>query len=135
MGFTTIFRLPIDLVIRNGNVEFSRPLVSWNGRASRLIGNEMAAGTIDADGKMHLTSTWLNGGAVFHGDYSGTLTPSGGTFMGTQTWHTPRGQNGSRACAAAFVQLAATNQSPLQQSSPDQSPQQQLLPGQSPSQQ
>lgn len=145
MGFSTIFRLPIDLVIRNGNVEFSRPLVAWNGRASQLIGNEMASGTIDADGKIHLTSTWLNGGAIFHGDYNGTLTPSGGTFMGTQTWHSPRGQNGSRACAAAFVQLAATNQSPpqqslpdqspLQRSSPDQSPEQQLLPGGSPSQQ
>jgi len=49
----------------------------------------MASGTIDADGKMHLTSTWYNGGVIFHADYNGTLTPSGGTFMGTQTWHSP----------------------------------------------
>jgi hypothetical protein len=117
-----IFRVPIDLVIRNGNVEFSRPLLSWNGRWTQVIGNEMASGTIDADGKVHLTSTWYNGGAIFHADYSGTLTPSGGTFMGTQTWHSARGLNGTRTCTAALVELAATDQSPPQQSSPEQSP-------------
>ena len=80
-----------DLVIRNGNVEFARPLLNWN--ATRVIGNEMASGTIDADGKVELTSTWYNSGAIFHAAYSGTLTPSGGTFIGTQTWHSaPRSQ-------------------------------------------
>jgi len=119
-----ILRVPIDLVIRNGNVEFARPLLNWNG--TRIIGNEMAYGTTDPDGKIHLTSTWYNGGILFHAEYSGTLTPSGGTFMGTQTWHSARGLNGSRTCTAALVQLAATNQSPPpQQSLPDQSPPQQ----------
>jgi hypothetical protein len=122
LGVPGIFRVPIDLVIRNGNVEFSRPLLSWNGRWTQVIGNEMASGTIDADGKVHLTSTWYNGGAIFHADYSGTLTPSGGTFMGTQTWHSARGLNGTRTCTAALVELAATDQSPPQQSSPEQSP-------------
>lgn len=126
-----ILRVPIDLVIRNGNIEFARPLLNRIG--TRVIGNEMASGTIDADGKVHLTSTWYNGGAIFHAEYSGTLTPSGGTFMGTQTWHSPRGQNGSRTCTAAFVQLAATNQPPAQESLPDQSPTEQGLPDQSPS--
>lgn len=129
VGVPGIFRIPIDLVIRNGNVEFSRPLLNWN--ATRVIGNEMASGTIDADGKVHLTSTWYNGGAVFHAEYRGTLTPSGGTFMGTQTWHSARGLNGSRTCTAAFVQLAAINQSPPRQS-PDQSSPDQSSPGQSP---
>jgi hypothetical protein len=119
-----ILRVPIDLVIRNGNVEFARPLLNWNG--TRIIGNEMAHGTTDPDGKIHLTSTWYNGGIIFHAEYSGTLAPSGGTFTGTQTWHSPRGLNGSRTCTAALVQLAATNQSPPpQQSLPEQSPPQQ----------
>jgi len=118
-----ILRIPIDLVIRNGNVEFARPLLNWNG--TRVIGNEMASGTIDPDGKVHLTSTWYNGGLIFHADYSGTLTQSGGTFMGTQTWHSVRGLSGSRTCSAALVQLAATNQSPPQQSPAEQSPSQQ----------
>lgn len=133
VGVPGIFRIPIDLVIRNGNVEFSRPLLNWNG--TRVVGNEMASGTIDADGKVHLTSTWYNGRAIFHADYSGTLTPSGGTFMGTQTWHSASGLNGSRTCTAALVELAATNQAPPQQSLPEQSPPQQSLPDQSPSQQ
>jgi hypothetical protein len=133
VGVPGIFRIPIDLVIRNGNVEFSRPLL--NPTATRVVGNEMASGTIDADGKVHLTSTWYNGRAIFHAEYSGTLTPSGGTFMGTQTWHGPLGLSGSRTCAAALVQLAATNQSPPQQSLPDQTPSQQLPPDQTPPQQ
>lgn len=77
LGMPGIFRVPIDLVIRNGNVEFARPLLYWNGRWTRVIGNEMASGTIDADGKVHLTSTWYNGGAIFRADYSGTLTKHG----------------------------------------------------------
>src|SRR5262245_30331292 len=114
-----ILRVPIDLVIRNSNVEFARPLLNWTG--TRIIGNEMAHGTTDPDGKIHLTSTWYNGGIIFHAEYNGTLTPSGGTFTGTQTWHSPRGLNGSRTCTAALVQLAATNQSPPpQQSLPEQ---------------
>jgi hypothetical protein len=129
-GVPGIFRIPIDLVIRNGNVEFSRPLLNRN--ATRIIGNEMASGTIDADGKMHLTSTWYNGGVIFHADYSGTLTPSGGTFMGTQTWRGPRGLNGSRTCTAAFVQLAGAGPSPSQQSPLDQSPPDQSRSYQSP---
>lgn len=125
-GVPGMFRVPIDLVIRNGNVEFSRPLLNRN--ATQVVGNEMAFGTIDADGKVHLTSTWYNGRAVFHADYSGTLTPSGGTFMGTQTWHGPLGLNGTRTCTAALVQLAGTNQSPPQQAPADQSPAQQQAP-------
>src|SRR5262249_20803791 len=118
-----ILRIPVDLVIRNGNVEFARPLLNWNG--TRVIGNEMASGTIDPESKIHLTSTWYNGGIVFHADYSGSLTPSGGTLMGTQTWRSARGVTGSRTCTAALVQLAATDQPPPQQSPPYQSPSQQ----------
>jgi len=130
-----ILRVPIDLVIRNGTVEFARPLLNWNG--TRVIGNEMASGTTEPDSKIHLTSTWYNGGAIFHADYSGTLTPTGGTLMGTQTWHSPRGLNGSRTCTAALVQLGPINQSPPRQSLPNQLPSQQpqqSLPDQLPSQ-
>lgn len=133
IGGPGILRIPIDLVIRNGNVEFARPLLNGNG--TRVIGNEMASGTIDGDGKVHLSSAWSNGGIMFRGDYSGTLTPSGGTLMGTQTWHSSRGLSGSRTCTAAVVQLAATDRSPPQRSLPDQSTQQQSSPDQAPSQQ
>ena len=124
-GMPGIFRVPIDLVIRDGTVEFARPLLNRN--ATRVVGNEMAFGTIDGDGKIHLTSTWFNGRALFHAEYTGTLTPSGGTLTGTQTW---RGiVNGSRTCTAALVQLAAADQMPPQQSPPDPSQTGQSQPG------
>lgn len=102
--------------------------------ATQVVGNEIAHGTTDPDGKIHLTSTWRNGG-VFHAEYSGTLTASGGTFAGTQIWRGPRGQNGSRTCTAAFVQLAATDQPSPQQLQREQSPTEPTLPEQSPSEQ
>jgi hypothetical protein len=58
-------------------------------------------------------------------DYSGTLTPGGGTLIGTQTWHGARGLDGSRTCTAALVQLALTDPSAPLRSRPDQSPAQQ----------
>jgi hypothetical protein len=103
-----------------------------NQLATQVVGNEIAHGTSDPDGKIHLTSTWHNGG-VFRAEYSGTLTASGGTFTGTQSWRGPRGQNGSRTCTAAFVQLAASDQPSPQQSQPGSSPSDQTLPDQSPS--
>lgn len=124
-----ILRVPIDLVIRNGNVEFARPLVNWNG--TRIIGNEMASGTTDPNGAVHLTSTWYNGGIAFRADYSGTLTPTGGTLTGIQMWHSARGLNGSRTCTAALVELAPGDRSPPQPALPSQPPAPQ--PNQSPS--
>lgn len=116
-----ILRAPLDLTIRDGNVLFARPLFNWN--ATRVVGSEIASGTIDRAGKLHATSTW-NNGAVFRGDYSGTLTPNGGTFMGTQAWRGGRAGGGSRTCTAAVVQVAsaapvATQRSPV---GSDQSP-------------
>lgn len=116
-----ILRAPLDLTIQDGNVLFARPLFNWN--ATRVVGSEIASGTVDRDGKLHATSAW-NNGAAFRGDYSGTLTPNGGTFMGTQAWRGGRVGSGSRTCTAAFVAVAsaapvATQRSPMDR---DQSP-------------
>ena len=112
---TNVLRAPLDLTIRDGNVLFARPLFNWN--ATRVIGSEIASGTVDRDGKLHATSVWDNG-TVFRGDYSGTLTPDGGTFMGTQSWRGGRVGGGSRTCTAAVVAVAsaapgATQRSPM----------------------
>jgi hypothetical protein len=104
-----ILRAPIDLVVHGGNVEFARPLFNWDG--TRVVGTEMASGTIDPDGKLHLRSNWVNRDVNFEADYSGTLTPTGGTFSGTQTWHSANGITGSRTCTAAVVQTATATQS------------------------
>ena len=97
-----ILRAPLDLVIQGNNVQFARPLFNLNG--TRVLGSELGTGTIDANGKLHLTSTWTYLGNTAVGDYSGTLTPSGGTLTGTQTWTGPQNTTPvSRACAAALV--------------------------------
>jgi hypothetical protein len=106
-----ILRAPIDLVVSGSAVRFGRPLFNWNG--TRVTGTEMAAGTIDG-GKMHLTSEWFARGFTFQGAYDGTLNPSGGTLTGTQSWHGPDGENGSRTCTAALV-VAPRAQRPVTQ--------------------
>lgn len=95
-----ILRAPIDLVVNGTSVRFGRPLFNWNG--TRVTGTEMATGTVDG-GKMHITSEWFVRGFAFQGAYDGTLTSSGGTLTGTQSWHGPDGESGSRTCTAAIV--------------------------------
>jgi hypothetical protein len=97
-----ILRVPLDLVIHGDAVQFSRPLLNLNG--SRVRGSEMATGTIDADGRLHLRSRWTYLGNTADGEYTGTLTPRGGTLTGTQTWTGPGdGAPVVRTCTAALV--------------------------------
>lgn len=98
---TDILHVPLDLVIRGGSVQFARP--TFNPKGTRVTGSELGSGTIDADGKLHLTSAWNFRDFDFRGDYSGTLSSTGGTMSGTQTWHGPNGITGSRSCNAALV--------------------------------
>jgi hypothetical protein len=106
-----ILRAPIDLVVSGATVRFGRPLFNWNG--TRVTGIELADGTIDG-GKIHLTSEWFARGFTFQGAYDGTLSPSGGTLIGTQSRHGPDGESGSRTCTAAIV-TAPRAQRPLAQ--------------------
>jgi len=97
-----ILRAPLDLVIDGGNVQFARPLFNLDG--TRVVGSELGRGTINADGKLHLTSEWSYLGNIAQGDYSGTLTSTGGTLTGTQTWSGPDGAGSvKRTCTAALV--------------------------------
>jgi hypothetical protein len=99
-----VLRVPLDLIIRSGTVQFARPL--FNLKGTRVVGSELGTGTVDADGKVHLTSTWSYLGNTAQGDYGGTLTAAGGTLTGTQTWRSPDPDAGpaiSRTCTAALV--------------------------------
>jgi len=97
-----ILRAPLDLVIEGNSVRFARPLFNLNG--TRVVGSELASGTIELDGRLHLSSEWNYLGNHAQGDYSGTLTRTGGTLTGTQTWSGPEGSARlSRACTAALV--------------------------------
>ena len=104
-----ILRAPFDLVIKGNSVQFARPLFNLDG--TRVVGTELGDGTVDDDGRLHLTSEWGFLGDSAHGDYSGSLTKTGGTLTGTQTWTGPQGDMPVvRACTVAFVTAAARQQ-------------------------
>lgn len=100
-GSVDILHVPLDMVLRGNEVQFARPL--FNLRGTRVLGSELGNGSIDASGKVRVTSIWDFGGIAVHGDYSGTLTPNGGTLTGTQWWRGTGGEVGSRTCHAALV--------------------------------
>ena len=92
---------PLDISIRGSSVQFARPL--FNLDSTRVVGSELRTGTIDAEGKLHLTSNWYRFGVSFETDYNGSVTKTGGTFSGTQTWRDNRNNSGKRNCTAAFL--------------------------------
>jgi hypothetical protein len=98
-----ILRAPLDVLVRKSDVIFARPV--FNASGSMTVGSELGSGAIDADGKMHLTSTWEFGGYGFTGDYSGVVTAAGGTLTGAQLWHATNGMVDTRACMAAIVPI------------------------------
>jgi hypothetical protein len=99
-----ILHVPFDLAVRGDQVQFARPLFNLDG--TRVLGSELGAGSVDADGKVHVTSTWDVGGTTIKGDYSGMLTASSGTLSGTQSWRGPEGDARSRTCQVALVPTA-----------------------------
>jgi hypothetical protein len=108
-----ILRVPLDLQVHGNTVQFARPTFNLDG--TRVTGSELGSGTIEADGKLHLTSAWVFGNFGFQGDYSGTLSASGGTFSGTQSWHGGDGIKASRSCHAALVPAPQLTQANSQQ--------------------
>lgn len=106
-------RAPLDLEVKGESAHFARPLYNLDG--SRVVGNELASGTVDASGRLHLTSRWSYLGNTSNAEYSGTLTPTGGTLMGTQTWTGPGGgEPVRRTCTVAVVPANAKSPSPSQ---------------------
>ena len=109
-----IVRVPIDLVVTGTDVRFGRPL--FNLKGTRVTGTEMASGTIDAAGKVHLNSEYVVLGFAVHGAYDGTMGAHGGTLTGTQSWRWPNGNPGNRTCVAALVPAPrAQRQAPPEQ--------------------
>lgn len=106
-----ILRVPIDLAIDSNNkVQFARPLFNLDG--TRVVGSEIAAGTIDGDGRVHLTSQWSYLGNTADADYGGTLMQTGGTLTGTQTWRGPGANPVRRTCTAALVPAPTSTMAP-----------------------
>jgi hypothetical protein len=96
-----ILRVPFDLKVDGGNVQYARPIFNWNGQ--RVLGSELGNGTLGSDGKIHLAAAWSIRGVSYRTEYTGTLTATGGTLTGTQSWQGGRGSGSSRTCNAAVV--------------------------------
>ena len=96
-----MLRAPLDITISGKTAIAARPI--FNRLGTRVVGSEIATGTVGDDGAIKLSSNWKAGGASYQGSYGGTLTGKGGTLTGTQAWTMPEGQQ-SRACTAAVIQ-------------------------------
>jgi hypothetical protein len=102
-GAVGILRAPLDFTVSGTKVVAARPIFNRDG--TRVVGSEIATGTVNSDGTLHLTSSWAAAVASFKGTYNGTLNATGGTITGTQAWtRSPaNGGNVSRACYGAYV--------------------------------
>lgn len=96
-----MLRAPFDITITGKTVVAARPI--FNRQGTRVVGSEIATGTVGDDGKIQLVSNWKGGRTSYQGNYGGTLDTKGGTLTGTQAWTMPEGQQ-SRACTAAVIQ-------------------------------
>ena len=94
-----IINVPFDLLVRGQAVEFARPVFNLKGR---LFGSELGSGTVGSDGKIELKATRVFLGQTVDSEYSGTLSATGGTLSGKQSWHGTNG-DGSRNCHVALV--------------------------------
>jgi hypothetical protein len=121
-----VLRVPIDLVVNGANVRFGRPLFNMAG--TRVTGTELASGTIDGTGNVHLASGYDVMGFAVRGAYEGTLGPHGGTLTGTQSWRWPDGNNGSRTCVAALVPTQSAPRSAGPQARPSATDEQPAAP-------
>jgi hypothetical protein len=103
-GAADILRVPLDLAVRGNEIQFARPL--FNPRGTWVLGNELGSGSVDAGGKVQMTSTWEVGSVFGRGNYGGTLTARGGTLSGTQSWHGSQDEARTRSCHIALVPAA-----------------------------
>jgi hypothetical protein len=112
-GAVDILRVPLDLAVRGNEIQFARPL--FNPRGTWVLGNELGSGSVDAGGKVQMTSTWEVGSVIGRGNYSGTLTPRGGTLSGTQSWHGSEDEARNRSCHIALVPAAHSQRAEAKQ--------------------
>jgi hypothetical protein len=112
-GAADILRVPLDLAVRGNEIQFARPL--FNPRGTWVLGNELGSGSVDADGKVQMASTWEVGSVIGRGNYSGTLTPRGGTLSDTQSWHGSEDESRTRSCHIALVPAAHSQRADTKQ--------------------
>jgi hypothetical protein len=113
-GTAGILRAPLDIIVTGTTVIAARPIFNRDG--TRVVGSEIAGGSMNSDGTLHLSSTWAAAGATFKGNYNGTLHATGGTITGTEEWRRLPANSGqiSRTCYGAYVRSPVGPQAPGQ---------------------
>ena len=96
-----MLRAPFDMSISGKTVVFARPVFNRNG--SRVVGSELATGSVEENGTLQVKSEWTAAGFGYQGSYSGAINGKVGTLTGTQAWKT-RGGTETRNCTVAFAQ-------------------------------
>ena len=72
----------VQLSIKGKSATFERDV--YSGDAKRKTGVESGTGTIDADGVLHIKTSWVSTTSRFDGNYIGRLSAAGGTLTGKQ---------------------------------------------------
>jgi hypothetical protein len=98
---TDMLRAPFDMNISGKTVVFARPVFNRNG--TRVVGSELATGTIEDNGTLQVKSEWTAAGFGYQGSYNGAINGKVGTLTGTQAWKTRSGTE-TRNCTVAFAQ-------------------------------
>jgi hypothetical protein len=96
-----MLRAPFDMTISGKTVVFARPVFNRNG--TRVVGSELATGTVEDNGTLQAKSEWSAAGFGYQGSYSGAIKDKVGTLTGTQAWKTQGGTE-TRNCTVAFAQ-------------------------------
>jgi hypothetical protein len=72
----------ISLSLKGGKASFLRDVYARDGK--RKAGIEAGTGTLDADGLLQLTTSWVGQTNRFDGAYAGRLSATGGSLAGKQ---------------------------------------------------
>ena len=96
-----MLRAPFDMTISGKTAVFARPVFNRNG--TRVVGSELATGTVEDNGTLQAKSEWSAAGFGYQGSYSGAIKDKVGTLTGTQAWKTQGGTE-TRNCTVAFAQ-------------------------------
>jgi hypothetical protein len=95
----------VSLSIKGGYGAFSRDVYSGDGQ--RKIGIESGTGTLDADGILQLTTSWVSQTSRVDGSYTGRLSATGGSLSGRQILLVD-GARHDRPCTIIFQTVGDT---------------------------
>jgi hypothetical protein len=96
-------RTTLTITVRDRNVTAVLSIFDVDGLHEVPLA--MAGGTVDAAGVLHLGHTVYTSDAEFRGNYTATLSATGGTLAGTQVWTRTSGGEVTRTCTGNVAEI------------------------------